>query len=202
MGASIEDVSNVLVVTGDPISSADRSDYKGVFSMSSFNLISYIQAMNKEVFADAPFFVGAALNVNANQMDLEIQRAKKKLESGAEFFLTQPVFSEKAISNVFAARKQVSAKILAGLLPIASHRNALFLNNEVSGINIPQAVIERFQGSTPEEAERISFNLSASLVKLLWDACDGFYLVTPLKKIDLICKVIEFIRNDEKRRSK
>jgi len=202
MGASIEDVSNVLVVTGDPIASADRSDYKGVFSMSSFNLISYIQAMNKEVFADAPFFVGAALNVNANQMDLEIARAVKKTESGAEFFLTQPVFSEQAISNVFAARKQISAKLLAGLLPIASHRNALFLNNEVSGINIPQAVIERFQGSTPEEAERISFNLSASLVKLLWDACDGFYLITPLKKIDLICKVVEFIRKDEKRRSK
>ena len=200
MGARIEDVSNVLVVTGDPISSVDRGDYKGVFSMNAVNLIAYIEALNLDVFEDAPFFVGAALNVNANQMELEIERALKKVTRGAQYFLTQPVFSAQAIANFSAARTQIPAKLLAGILPIASHRNALFLNNEVSGINIPSEVIVELNGKSPEQSEAISFQFSTDIVNQLWGVCDGFYLITPLKKINLICKVIEYIRKDELRR--
>jgi len=201
IAASIEGVTNVLVVTGDPIASEERMDYKGVFSMSSTNLISFIKSMNSDVFANSPFLVGAALNVNANNIELEIKRAHKKMESGSEFFLTQPIFSEASIKNLLKTRKQIDAKLMAGILPIASHRNALFLNNEVPGIYIPQTIIDSFLEKSPMEVEELSYELSVSLIEQIWDSCDGFYLITPLNKIDLVCKIIEFIRNFEMRRN-
>lgn len=197
MGANIEGISSVLAITGDPVAPTDRGNYKGVFSMNSYNLISFINSLNTEVFTQSPFYIGGALNISMPQFEPELKRAKRKIENGASFLLTQPLFSDESIENLYTARQNLDCKILAGILPFASYRNALFLNNEVTGIDIPDDLLQELKDKTPEEVIPLSIKFSTGIIHKAYEACDGFYLMTPLKKTDLICSLIEQIREIE-----
>jgi len=194
LGANIEKINNILVITGDPVAKTDRGNCKGVFNFNSFNLISYISSLNTEVFSRTPFFIGGALNVNSLKFKNELKRAARKIENGAGFLLTQPIFSDEAVSNLCTSKNKLDCKILAGILPIAGYKNALFLNNEVSGITIPENVIESLKDKTPEQSADISTKYSLDIISKISDQCDGYYLMTPLKKIDLVCGIIDKIR--------
>jgi methionine synthase / methylenetetrahydrofolate reductase(NADPH) len=194
LGAAIEEIRNVLVITGDPVSSADKAEIRGMFSFNSFKLISYIRRLNEEVFLHAPFGIAAALNVNAPAFDAELGRALQKQENGADVFLTQPVFSQTAVENIVKARKALRAKLLVGILPVAGYRNALFLNNEVPGIRIPDEFIQRLKDASPDIATGYMMEFAMDIIRNTYDVADGFYLMTPLKKIDLVCQLAEAIR--------
>lgn len=196
MGASIENINNILVITGDPIAQIDRADYKGVFSFNSFNLISYINNLNAELFNHSPFYICGALNINSMQFENELKRAEKKIENGATTLLTQPIFSDEGIYNLELAKKRLNCNILAGILPIASYKNAMFLNNEVSGINIPAGFINKLKDKSVDEVYEISVRFSLDIINKAYNICDGFYLMTPLKKIDLVCEIIKQIRKN------
>lgn len=200
LGASIENISNILVVTGDPVLQTDRNEMKGVFSYNSYQLISFIKSMNEEIFKHAPMQIGAALNVNSVMFRNELKRASKKIEKGAEIFLTQPVFSEESIENAILAKKELPTRILFGIMPVASYRNAQFLNNEVSGIQIPQEFVDKLEGKTPEEVFELSLEFSMEIVKKTIGIADGYYLMIPLKKIDLVCELIRRIQQLQKER--
>lgn len=197
LGAHIEGVHNVLAITGDPVAPTDRAHCKGVFNFNSQNLISFIESLNTDVFAHAPFYIGGALNVNVPQFESELKRAGRKLANGASFLLTQPIFSDESIENLYTAYTHLDGKLLAGILPFASYRNALFLNNEVSGIDIPTDLVESLKDKTPEEVLSTSLAFSTGIIQKVYHSCDGFYLMTPLKKTELICHLIQQIRSIE-----
>ncbi|MBR5305668.1 MAG: bifunctional homocysteine S-methyltransferase/methylenetetrahydrofolate reductase, partial [Oscillospiraceae bacterium] len=92
IGASFENINNVLAVTGDPVMQDIFSGKAGVFAFNSFGLISFINDLNSQIFRATPFAVGAALNVNVTNFDKELARAVKKVEKGAKYFLTQPIY--------------------------------------------------------------------------------------------------------------
>ncbi|MBR5484882.1 MAG: bifunctional homocysteine S-methyltransferase/methylenetetrahydrofolate reductase [Oscillospiraceae bacterium] len=191
LGAAFENIDKVLVVTGDPMMEDVHVNGKGVFSFNSYGLISYINSLNNEIFYNTPFLIGAALNVNARNFSVELERAQKKLERGATFLLTQPIFSEAAVENLKTARQKLDCVILAGILPVASYKNAVFLNNEVTGITIPDEVMNKLKDKSAEEVVEISSEYSLGIMKQLWDSCDGYYIMTPLKKVELICKLLK-----------
>lgn len=190
IGASIENIDNILVITGDPIAQTDRSEMKGVFSYNSFKLISFIKSLNDEILPHAPIHIAAALNVNSTRFDVEMKRAQNKILNGAELFLTQPLFSDESIENAISAKTALNTKILFGIMPVISHKNALFLNNEVSGIDIPDDYVEKLYGKNPSEIEELSIQFCMDIINKTKNIADGYYLMTPLKKIDLICKLI------------
>ncbi|MBS5344209.1 MAG: bifunctional homocysteine S-methyltransferase/methylenetetrahydrofolate reductase [Clostridium sp.] len=191
MGGNIENIHNVLVVTGDPVPADNRRDIKGVFSTNSYHLIEYIQTLNQDIFQSNPYFIGGALNVNSKRFEFELKRALKKQEMGVRFFLTQPIYSEDAIENLKLAKQTLSVKILAGFMPIVSYRNAVFLNNEVAGIDIPEKVIARMEGQTSEFVQKISLDYCMDLILKIGHDCDGYYLMTPLKKYQMIAELIK-----------
>lgn len=193
LGACIEGVNNVLAITGDPVSSLERSEVKGVFSFNSFGLISYINKLNEEIFSSSPFKIGAALNVNANNFETELNRAIKKEQLGASIFLTQPVFTSRAIENIKKAKKILNAKILGGILPVSGYKNALFLNNEVSGIDIPDEFVQSLKDISKEESDKIVFEFTMNLIKELKAYVDGYYIMLPLKRVDSVCNIIKSI---------
>ena len=133
LGLNIEGVNNVLVVTGDPVPSAKKDEIKTMFSFNSVVLAKHITTLNEEIFKN-PFNVCAALNVNAINFEAELNQARKKIESGVSVFLTQPVLTKEAVENLKLAKKTLDAKILGGIIPVVSYRNACFMNNEISGI--------------------------------------------------------------------
>ncbi|HOF94733.1 MAG TPA: methylenetetrahydrofolate reductase, partial [Clostridia bacterium] len=197
IGANAERVQNVLVVTGDSISKnnpADAVNDKNVFNFNSFSLISYINSLNDNLFAATPFHIAAALNVNAANFDIELERALQKEERGAALFLTQALFTDESVDCLRRAREVLRGKILAGILPIAGYKNAVFLNNEVSGMSIPQKLVDSLKDKSPEETKSISLDFCRSIIDRTGAFCDGYYIMTPRKKIDFVIELITYIK--------
>lgn len=193
LGAAFDGINKVLVITGDPIIQGAAKKSAGVFSFNSFELISYISTLNEEVFKDSPFLIGGALNVNATHFEKELSRAETKIKNGASFLLSQPIFTDQAIENFILAKKSLGCKILAGILPVASYKNAIFLNNEVAGIDISEDIVDSLRDKSKEQVYDISVAYSKKIIDRIYDVCDGLYLMTPLKKVDLVCRLIKEI---------
>lgn len=128
-GLQIEGVHNVLVVTGDPIPTEDRKQVKGVFNFNSQLLAGFIHDLNQTTFPQ-PFLICAALNINAVNFKAELEKAKKKEKQGVTAFMSQPVLSKQAYENLKQAKQELTSKIFGGIIPIVSHRNAVYMNNE------------------------------------------------------------------------
>ena len=117
LGLSIEDVHNVLLVTGDPVPSERRDEVKSVFQFNSRKLARYITSLGEEAFS-TPFRLFGALNLNARNFEVQLALAREKEESGMVGFLTQPVLSKEALENLKRARAALKGKILGGILSL------------------------------------------------------------------------------------
>jgi len=191
LGASYSGINQVLVVTGDPVVNAENYRNPGVYNFNSKELIRYINGLNTQLFAGNAFSIGGAINVNAVNFEAELARCREKIENGVQFLYSQPIFSDAAIRNFKQARSVLSCKLFAGILPIVSYKNALFLNNELAGIDIPQAVVEALTDKTQAQAQAISTEFLQDVIDQIYDEADGFYIMTPMKKVELVCQLIQ-----------
>lgn len=195
LGLNIEGVNNVLTVTGDPVPAAERSQVKTVFSYNSSVLANHIRALNQKIFGKNPFMVSGALNINAINFDSQIVHARKKIENGVRVLFTQPVLNERGYENLKRAREELDVKILGGIMPVVSYRNACFMNNEMAGIDIDEGIIDAYRDKTREEGEELAWKLSVGVAEKIAPYVDGFYLITPFKRVELILRIIESIRS-------
>ncbi|MEI7885154.1 MAG: bifunctional homocysteine S-methyltransferase/methylenetetrahydrofolate reductase [Clostridia bacterium] len=198
LGLNIEGVKNVLVITGDPIPTAERSEIKSVYNFNSIMLAGYINNLNKEGVFGNPFHICAALNVNAINFELQLERAKQKIAHGVTMFLTQPVLTKIALENLQLARKTLDAKLLGGIMPIVSYKNACFMNNEISGIVVSDSLIKLYENITKERASELAVEISSAIAQEIASYVDGFYLITPFKRVDIICKIMQNIKSEVK----
>ncbi len=141
-----------------------------------------------------PFFLCGALNVNAENFESELSRARDKEACGMEAFLTQPVLSERAARNIERAREALSGRIIGGLFPVISERNARFLHSEVAGISVDERVIEAYAGLDRAQGEEMAVRLCARAAARIAPFVDGFYIMTPFQRVALVCRVMEAIR--------
>jgi homocysteine S-methyltransferase len=196
LGLCAEDVHNVLVVTGDPIPSADRDEVKSVYNFNSRMLARYITALG-ESSLPTPFRVFGALNLNAVNFRVQLDLAKKKQENGVCGFLTQPVLTQQALDNLALAREQLDGKILGGIIPVVSHRNALFMNSEVSGITVDEKIISMYEGLDRAAGEDLAVKVSTAVAKAISPYVDGYYLMTPFGRTGLMARIMGEIRKLE-----
>jgi len=195
LGLSIEEIHNVLIVTGDPIPSAERDEIKSVYNFNSTMLASYITDLNQHLLKH-PFTIYGALDVNSLNFDIELKRAQKKVQNGVSVFLTQPILTEDAVENLKKAKKNLPAKILGGIIPIVSYKNACYMNSEISGIRVSEKIISLYKNLNKEEAEDLAVTISQKISKQVAPYSDGFYLMTPFKRVALIQRIIENIKAD------
>ena len=194
LGLSIEEIHNLLVVTGDPVQDADRGEVKGVWNYSSSGLASYVRALSQEGTA-APFHIWGALNVNAVNFEAELQKAYRKQDCGVQAFLTQPVFTEQSMANLRRARRALgSAYLLGGLLPVISHRSAVYMNSEVAGIHIPEEVVAQYEKADKETCRRLAVEHSLRLAREIRDTVDGYYVITPAARPSIGVEVVKALR--------
>ena len=130
--------------------------------------------------------------------EVELRRAAEKLENGMSGFLTQPVLSAQAVENLKKARETLGerAKILAGILPVVSQRNAIFMENEVNGIHVDDAIIQRFEGLDRAAGEELGLEVSVQAAKAAAPYADGFYLMTPFNRVALMERLIARLRTE------
>lgn len=190
LGLSMEGIHNVLLVTGDPVPSAERSEVRSVFNFNSRKLARYVSEAGRTLF-QTPFCIYGALNLNAVNFDVQLRIAREKEESGVSVFMTQPVLSQRALENLKRARNELSAKILAGIFPVISERNAQFLNNEVSGVEVCCEIMDLYKGKSREESEETARKISREIMAQVLPYCDGLYLMTPFRRVSLMEQIIK-----------
>ncbi|NRT34276.1 bifunctional homocysteine S-methyltransferase/methylenetetrahydrofolate reductase [Clostridium beijerinckii] len=194
IGSHIENIRNILAITGDPISDASKVETKSVFNLNSFRLIELIESMNEEIFKEDSIYVGGALNLNVLNKEVEYNRMMKKIEKGAKFFLTQPIYDDNAIEFLKMIKERTNVKILAGLLPVVSYRNAMFLNNELPGVTIPDKYVQMFsENMSKEEAQEIGVKITVEIGKKLKNIADGLYFITPFNRVNMLIEIIKQI---------
>ena len=191
MGEYLNDIRNLLIVTGDPVARDARGNITGVFDSNSIRLMEYVKNMNEELYSEEPIHYGGALNYHGANPDAIIRRMIKKMENGCEFFLTQPIYSKEDIDRIRYIKSKCEAKIMCGIMPLVSYRNAMFIHNEMAGIHIPEDILAKYrEDMTKEEAEKVAIDISLSLVERLKDVADGYYFMTPFNRAGLICDII------------
>ena len=199
LGLYAEGVREVLAITGDPIPTAERDEVKNVYQFNSRKLAQYIVSLAGEGREmPSPMTVFGALNLNARNFDVELRRAVEKLENGMAGFLTQPVLSAQAVENLRKARQTLGerAKILAGIMPVVSQRNAIFMENEINGIHVEEDIIQRFAGLDREQGEALGLEVSMQMAREALPYADGFYLMTPFNRVALMERLIARLRTE------
>lgn len=191
LGAHINDIHNFLIITGDPIPSLARQTIKSVFNFDSVGLMNIAQDMNEENFADTPISYGGAINQGRRNLEVEIKRVKKKLETGAQFFLTQPIFSREDADRVRQIKEETGARILCGIMPLISRKNALFMKNEIAGVSVTDEIIARYpENGSKEEGEAVGVAIAKEIIKYTQDFADGYYFSFPFNRVHLLKEIM------------
>jgi homocysteine S-methyltransferase len=189
-------VRNILAITGDPPSLGDYPESTGVYEIDAVGLIQVLARLNqgtdwagKTLGGATNFTIGAALNPVADDLEYEISRYHAKVEAGAHFFMTQPIFDPahwQAFCNRIGGKPAVP--VLVGIWPLTSYKLALRLNNEVPGIIIPQSVLEELEAAGAE-ARQVGFQLAHRMLEWARTELAGAYLIAPFKRYEDILEV-------------
>lgn len=192
LGAHINDIHNFLIITGDPIPSLARQNIKSVFNFDSVGLMQIAKDMNEEVFTDTPIAYGGAINQGRRNLEVEIKRVKKKMDTGALFFLTQPIFSREDADRVRYIKEKTGARILCGIMPLISRKNALFMKNEIAGVSVSDDIIARYpENGSKAEGEAVGVAIAREIIAYTDDFSDGYYFSFPFNRVHLLKKIMD-----------
>ena len=191
LGAHINGIYNFLVITGDPIPTLVRASVKSVFNFDSVGLMQIISDMNEAEFVENPVCFGGAINQGRRNLEVEIDRVKKKMKAGASFFLTQPVSSREGVERLRRVKEETGARILCGIMPFVSLKNALFMKNEMTGIDVTDEVLARYrEDMTREEGEQAGINLAREVIAWTEDFVDGYYFSFPFNRVHMLREIL------------
>ena len=168
LGLYAESVRNVLLVTGDPIPTAERDEVKSVYQFNSRKLTAFVSELGRQTLPGG-FHIFGALNVNARNFDVQLKLAKEKVSKGMVGFLTQPVLTDTAVQNLKRAKEELDTYILGGLIPIISERNARFMDSEVNGISVSPEIIRQYEGKNRAQSEDLAVEITVRIAKEIED---------------------------------
>ncbi len=195
LGAYANGIRNLLIVTGDPIPGSDRAQISSVFDFNSIRLMEFVRELNREHWHQERMYYGGALNYARANLDVEVERMRKKIAAGASYFLTQPIFSDEDIERIYKMQRQVDTKILCGIMPLVNKGNAFFIQNEITGIHVPDEVVHAFsENMTREEGEAVGATIAAKVMKKLSDIVDGYYFMLPFNRAHLVSMCLEIMK--------
>jgi methionine synthase I (cobalamin-dependent)/5,10-methylenetetrahydrofolate reductase len=189
LGAHAEGIRNILAVTGDPPEVGDYPGSSGVYEVDAIGLVDLISHLNRgedyngrAIDAATSFFTGVAVNPSADDLDLEVERYRRKLEAGADFAMTQIIFDLELLDRFldrFGGPSPIP--VLVGVFPVWSHPLALRLHNEVPGIVVPERVQEALRDAGPD-GPQVGMELARELVEASRGRAEGVYLVAPFRR--------------------
>jgi methionine synthase I (cobalamin-dependent)/5,10-methylenetetrahydrofolate reductase len=207
MGLHALGIDHVLAVTGDPAKFGDLPGSSSVYDLTSFEIIRMIKQLNEGIaFSGKPlkkkanFVVGAAFNPNVKYLDKAVQRLERKIEAGADYIMTQPVYDPKLIEQIYESTKHLNIPIFIGVMPLASGRNAEYMHNEVPGIQLSSEVRSRMAGLDKEEGRRMGIVIAKELIDAAMSHFNGIYLMTPFLLYDMSVQLTEYVWEKSNRR--
>jgi len=199
LGACAAGIQNLLLLTGDPPKVGNYPDATGVFDIDSVGLLSLAHNLNrgidlagKQLPSPTSFVIGAGANPTAPILSKEIDHCFQKAEAGAEFFITQPVFDVALLEFFLEKIRPTGVPVLAGIWPLSSYRNALFLDNEVPGVSIPKDIQERMrQHSEKEAALQEGILIAREIIEAIRPHIAGVQVSPPFGRLETALQVLE-----------
>ncbi len=201
LGAWVNGVHDVLLVTGDPPKLGNNRDATAVYDIDSIGLTYLVDSLNRgtsplgeNLGGGTGFGIGVAVNPTAQDLDVEESRWKFKLESGADFGVTQPIFdADSYLRWIEKIGAQFYRPHLVGIWPLVSLRNAEFMANEVPGIHVPKWVLEEMEkaGDSLDEAKKRGIEIAQKVMKRLEDSSAGFCISAPLGRVSVALEVVQ-----------
>ena len=192
-------VRNLVVITGDPPKMGDFPDSSAVYDLDSIGILKLAARLNHGIDPGGKSLGGATRFVLATgaepaslNYERELSRLAQKKEAGAELVMTQPVYDPRVLDKFLADAKPLGLPMLVGILPLASHRNAEFLHNEVPGMQVPLAVRERMRkaGSGPL-ARKEGVAIAREMLAAVRGRVAGAYIMPPLERYELALEVVD-----------
>jgi homocysteine S-methyltransferase len=199
LGAHAMGLRNLLLITGDPSRLSEFPDATVVFDVDSIGLTNVVSRLNhgcdvggQNIGKPTAFHVGVSVNPSATNVDEEIRRLEYKLEAGAEFVLTRPVFDRAAFESFLRRVEPFAVPIVAGVFPFESLRNAEFVANELPGTGVPEALIARLRGAGGPEAEAAEgVAIAREIAAALRSSVQGLQVSTASGTIDAALAVLD-----------
>lgn len=202
MGLRTLGIDQVLALTGDPAKVGDFPGASSVFDLASFELIRLIKQFNEGIsFSGQPlgltsnFCVAGAFNPNVRHLSKAVQRLEKKIEHGADYFMSQPVYSVEQMKDIYEATKHLPTPIYIGIMPLTGHRNAEFLHHEVPGIKLTDDV-RATMAKYKDDREQSTIEGTAMAKDLIDGALEyfnGIYLITPFMRYEMTVELTDYI---------
>ncbi|WP_342491615.1 bifunctional homocysteine S-methyltransferase/methylenetetrahydrofolate reductase [Bacillus sp. FSL R5-0422] len=207
MGLDTLGLTDILAITGDPSKIGDFPGATSVYDLTSFDLIRLIKQFNEGLsFSGKPlgkktnFSVAGAFNPNVRHIDKAVKRLEKKIEYGADYFISQPVYSEEQLVKIHEESRHLDKPIYIGIMPLTSSRNAEFIHHEIPGIKLSDSIrdIMARAGEDKEKQRAEGLAIARSLLDTACDLFNGIYLITPFLRSDLTAELTTYIHQKEK----
>jgi homocysteine S-methyltransferase len=200
LGSSINHVHDLLLITGDPPKLGNSRDATPVYDIDSIGLTYLVNRLNHglspqgdSLGSQTEFGIGVASNPTAINIELELSRWKYKVESGADFAFTQPIYEP----DTFLRWKDMTGSTykphVIGIWPFISYKNAEFMAHEVPGVHVPTWALEKMSKvqDDPLKSVKTGIEIAAQTIKKLWNECEGFAISAPLGRVEVALEVLK-----------
>jgi methionine synthase I (cobalamin-dependent)/5,10-methylenetetrahydrofolate reductase len=201
LGASAVGLRNLLIVTGDPPKMGPYPDATAVFDVDSIGLTNLVSNLNRgldpggnAIGKPTEFAIGVGVNPVAIDPEQELRRFQWKVDAGAEFAITQPVFDAAQLEKFFKRLGEPHIPVIAGIWPLVSVRNAEFLANEVPGVSVPDAIIARMRRANEQSKEHAvaeGIAIAREMLERVRPLVQGVQVSAPFGKVELALQVFE-----------
>jgi len=202
MGAWVQGIKSVLIVTGDPAKLGNQPGASSVYDLNSIGLIKIAEGMNRGVnFAGASIRkatglnIGCGFNPNVN-LGNEVKKLKRKVEAGAKYVLTQMVFDPDRFAQAvqLIREAEIEVPVFPAVFPFVSPRNAEFVHNELPGVTVPEKILARMSRTDKKTSVPEGLSIARELIEQFWDHADGMYIVSPFNRYELAMELVEHVR--------
>jgi methionine synthase I (cobalamin-dependent)/5,10-methylenetetrahydrofolate reductase len=201
LGAAAAGIRNLLIITGDPPKMGPYPEATAVFDIDSIGLTNLVSRLNRAldpggnpIGLPTKFVIGVGVNPAAPDFERELKRFAYKVEAGAEYAITQPVFDLAQLDRFLARVETFRIPIVAGIWPLISLRNAEFLANEVPGVSVPDAIVDRMRVASAggkEAALAEGVRISREMLTAVADRVQGAQVSAPLGRVPVALEVLE-----------
>ncbi len=197
LSAAVLGIENVLCITGDHMVLGDHAEAKKVFDLDSVQLLAGAKGLNEgrdlaghELEEATDLCLGAVVNPGSDEVETQLIKMQKKIDAGAEFFQTQAVYEPDVFARFMDEAQKLGAPVMVGIVPLKSAGMARYMTENVAGVNVPAALVERMKETKKQDRKKVSAQIAADLVRAMKDMCQGAHLM-PLGWDDIVPGIVE-----------